>query len=80
MSLARQYIDQVTQKFGEAALAFLKPEIDERKAKDEKRRNSRSPTGNPRGRPRLTPAEAEGIEGTAEGVASGMDARKASER
>jgi hypothetical protein len=59
-NLARRFVEAVTQQFEapDEALAWLQPEVERLKEKDEKRRiqrrGSRVTSGNPRGRPRLT--------------------------
>jgi hypothetical protein len=61
MSIARRFVDMVTQQFDspEIALAFLGPEIAALEAKEAarkvQRRGNRQATGKPRGRPRLSP-------------------------
>ncbi len=62
MSRVAEFVEIVSEQLGDAALAFLKPEIDRLREKEQarkiQRRGTRKPTGKPRGRPRLTPEKA----------------------
>ena len=62
MGRVAEFVEIVSEQLGDAALAFLKPEIDRLREKEQarkiQRRGTRKPTGKPRGRPRLTPEKA----------------------